>query len=43
MQIDDEPMPTWVRWFIIGACALLVGLIVLGVAIFLWPWVSAFS
>jgi uncharacterized protein involved in exopolysaccharide biosynthesis len=43
MRIDGEPMPTWVRWLIIGAGAMLVGLVVLGVAVFLWPWVNAFN
>lgn len=42
MEDDGDSMPTWVRWVIIGAGAMLVGLIAVGVAVFLWPWVSVF-
>jgi hypothetical protein len=43
MRIDSNPLPTWGRWLIIGTGAMLVVLVVLGVAVFLWPWVNAFS
>jgi hypothetical protein len=40
---DGDARPTWVRWLTIGVDAMIVAVIILGVAVFLWPWVSAFS
>jgi hypothetical protein len=40
MKNDGDWIPTWVWWLVIGAGAALVGVIVVGVAVFLWPWVS---
>jgi hypothetical protein len=35
MQQNEDPMSGWARWLLIGACAALVGLVILGVAVFL--------
>jgi hypothetical protein len=42
MRHKGDSMPAWVRWLLIAAGVAFVGLVVLGVAVFFWPWVSAF-
>jgi hypothetical protein len=39
---DDDSMPGWALWLLIVVGLALVGLVVLGVVVFLWPWVTAF-